>query len=67
MRFENHIREKDIRLDALASDLFEGYEPESLEKKRRLIAALGVLIGEIFDNEDMIQSGLEALTSEESL
>jgi hypothetical protein len=65
MRFENYLIEKNIRLDALASELLEGYEPETLKKKRRLLAALALFVGEIFDNRDMVQSGLEALTSKE--
>jgi len=64
MKFEEYLRETNV---SLASSLLEGLETESLEKKMRLLAALSVLIGEIFDNPEMVQSGIEALKSEESL
>ena len=61
MKFENFITEYKSSLNSLESTLVETDDVEALEKKIKLLAAMSVLIGAIFDDEPMLQNGIEVL------
>ena len=66
MRLEEYLTENEDTLNALASDMAgDCADTASLEKKLRVLAAVNVFVGVVFDRAGTLQRGLEALRDSE--